>query len=600
MSKNNPYNLPPPWNPGYAVPQNVVDEGLERHGYVTQWAPRGSFDNPKVGHAGYAVPGYVREERYGQGAMTTRWAPRGTYAGPKVPHWLDHPSVRVVGRKPMPGGATKLKIETMAGVEQAVGGAGNAPITAYGLNAAKALIDTVKMMPPDLRKRQLKAALDKIDPKLWAKAEAGAAAETKLGVPADIALERGLGAAMSYGLSTELVALAKGKRPPERSQLGACLPCAATMLGEDPTRAGYCWIAQYVRASDGQTVPGHWERMRSGQTSCVGAQPAGVAAPTVRTGSSGGVTVTSTATGQVVTSTVRPAPAPTTFSASPKAEDQAFLHIGPFLIPTNVGGYRDHRTLTADKKAYVDQNIAIAAKAGGISIAEMKKGAYPFVRFKANNGEAWGLFYIESDGTQKTSRGTLLPKGTTVSYHKIAASQSGVGAYESLGWSLTGAISDVGGAIRDAAKYVGGGIASVFKKVWAGIKWVAIKVAKFVVEAVKWVAKQTCRLTTTPGVVQGAQAIAMAAPNPYTVGIAAGITVTKMICDKVYGSAEEKAAAEAAAAEAAAAEAAASAAAAAAAAAEAEAAEKRKKMMPLLLLGGAGVIGAVLFLGKKK
>jgi len=86
MSKSNPYDLPPPWNPGYAMPDNVVDEGLERRAYTTAWAPRGSFDNPKVGTAGYAVPQYVKDEGYGVGAMVTRWAQRGTYAGPAVPH----------------------------------------------------------------------------------------------------------------------------------------------------------------------------------------------------------------------------------------------------------------------------------------------------------------------------------------------------------------------------------------------------------------------------------------------------------------------------------------------------------------------------------
>lgn len=557
MSKSNPFDLPPPWNPGYQLPQNVDDEGLERHAYTTAWAPRGSFDDPKVGYAGYAVPGYVKDEGYGRGAMTTRWAARGTYYGPTIKHWLDKPSARVVGRKPMPGGATQLKIQMMAGVEQAVGGAGFAPITAYGLDAAKALIDTVKMMPPAERKRQLKLALDKIDPKLWSKAESGAEAEAKLGVPADIALERGLGAAMSYGLSAELVALAKGKRPPERSQLGACLPCAAAMLGDvAPTRAGYCWV--------GPATGGHWERMRTGQTTCADPQPAGVAAPTVRTGSSGGITITDSS-GNVV----QPFRPPTVAPTAPA--DQVFANIGPFLIPVTAGAWRDHRALTAEKKAYVDENIAIAAKAGGISLAEMKTGRYPFVKFKAGSAgqESWGLYYQEK------------PDGSTiVAYHKIPADQAS---------SLGGIIGDIGGAIKDAAAAVGGAIWDVLKKVWKGIKWVTMKVVHFVVDAAKWVAKMTCKLVSTPGVVQGSQAVAMAAPNPYTVGIAAGVTVTKMICDAASsGDADAKAAAEAAAA-----------AAAAQAQADAEAAAKRKAMLPILLIGGAGV-AAFLLLGKKK
>jgi hypothetical protein len=558
MSKTNPFNLPPPWNPGYALPQNVDDEGLERHAYTTSWAPRGSFDNPKVGTAGYAVPGYIKDEGYGAGAMTTRWAPRGKYYGPKVTHWLDKPSARVVGRTPMPGGETLLKIQTMAGVEQSVGGAGYAPITAYGLDAARAMIDAVKMMPPDERKRQLKFALDRIDPNLWSKAERGADAEAKLGVPAEIALERGLGSAMSYGLTAELVGLAKGKRPPERSQLGACLPCAAAagMLGALPFATMF----------------------------------------------------KSTATAKAA-----PAPAPSS---------QVFSHIGPFLIPVNQATWRDTKPLTAEKKAYVDQNIAIAAKAGGISIKEMKTGRYPFVKFKSGptGKEYWGLYYQES------------AKETVVSYRKMTPSQvkalgdddlgfEGLG-YEGLGWSIGGAISSVGsgiksaagavasgagavgGAVKDVAKAVGGAIWGVTKKVWKGIKWVTMKVVHFVVDAAKWVAKMTCKITSTPGVVQGAQAIATAAPNPYTVGIAAGITVTKMICDKVYGapgSAEEKAAAAAAAQAQAEAEALAAAQAAAAATAAAEAAARRKKMMPVLLIGGVGIAAAaVLLLGKKK
>jgi len=524
MSKSNPFDLPPPWNPGYEVPQNVTDEGIERRAYTTAWAPRGSFDDPKVGYAGYAVPEYVKEEGYGRGAMTTRWATRGTYFGPKVPHWIDRRTARVVGRKRLPGGATQLKIETMAGVEMGVNRDSSAPITVYGLESAKALIDTVKMMPPADRKRQLKLALNNIDPKLWSQAEAGAEAEAKLGVPADIALERGLGHAMSYGLSTELVALAKGKRPPERSQLGACLPCAAALLGDISSQ-----LAKMQNASMHASVS-------------------------------------------------TPAPA-----------DQVFANIGPFLIPVTAGAWRDHRTLSAEKKQYVDEHIAAAAKAGGISTAEMRTGKYPFVKFKAGptGNESWGLYYEQSGS------------GMIIAYHKVSSEIAALGEFqESLGLSIGGVVSSVGGALKDAAKAVGGAVLTVLKKVWKGIKWVTMKIVHFVVDAAKWVAKMTCKLTTTPGVVQGAQAVAMAAPNPYTVGIAAGITVTKMICDKVYGSAEEKAAAEAAAQ--AQAEAAAQAAAQAAADEEQRlrAEATRKKMMPILLLGGAG-LAAFLILGKK-
>ena len=58
------YNLPPPWDPGFALPQNVRDEGLQRRGFVTKQMPRGSYDNPSVGYGGFTVPQYVKDEGY--------------------------------------------------------------------------------------------------------------------------------------------------------------------------------------------------------------------------------------------------------------------------------------------------------------------------------------------------------------------------------------------------------------------------------------------------------------------------------------------------------------------------------------------------------
>lgn len=545
----NPYRLPPPWNPGYALPQNVDDEGLERRAYTTAWAPRGSFDNPKVGTAGYAVPQYVKDEGYGQGVMVTRWAPRGSYAGPAVPHWLDKQAAKVVGRKPMPGGATQLQIQTLAGTEMKATG-GEAPFTEYGVKSAAALIETVKMMPPDMRTKQLRKALDRIDPKLYSRGEQYANIEAKAGVPASIALERGLAVAMSHGIASELVAVGKGKKPEKKSQLGAvCYGCMAMLGDYPPVREGYCWVAATA------TVPGHWERARA--TGC--AQPqTGVtaAAPVVRTGTSapGGVTVTDAAGNVVRTAPPRPAPPP----APPS--DQKFLNIGPFLIPVNAGAWRDHRTLTDEKKAYVDQNLAIAAKAGGVSIKEMQTGKYPFVRFKAN-GEDWGLFCTISDGTQKTSRGTTIPAGTTIAYHKIAPSMLG---------SIVG---DIGGAIKDAAEWVGGAIASVFKKIWAGIKWVAAKVVDFVKDAAEWIKDKACDLFTSPvGQIAGAAAGAyVGGPT----GAQAGAMGAQMVAQACTGPQKPPDTPAA------------------------PAPAEGPSLMPILLIGGAG-IAAILLLGKKK
>ena len=513
----NPFRLPPPWNPGYALPQNVDDEGLERHAYTTAWAPRGSFDNPKVGTAGYAVPQYVKDEGYGVGAMVTRWAPRGSYPGPKVPFWLDKQSAKVVGRKRLPGGATQLQIQTMAGVE--ISKTGKAPFTNYGMKSAAALIETVKMMPPAMRTAQLRKAMEKIDPNLYARSEKLATAESKAGVPADVALERGIAAAMSQGIASELVELGRGKKPAKKSQLGAvCYGCATALGATGDTKAGFCWIPATA------TVPGHWERMQAGQDPSTCIQTEGGSLPTVRVGS--GTTV---------------APPPETQG------DQKFLLIGPFMIPVSAGQWRDHRPLTGDKKAWVDANVAQAAKAGGISVAEMQQGRYPFVRFKSDTGEPWGLYYeVKSDGT------------TLVSYHKETAE-----GLEGLG--------GLWGFVKDIARRVGGAIKDVFKKIWAGIKWVAVTVVDFVKDAAEWIKDKACDLFSSPlGQVAGAAAGA-------SVGGAAGAQAGAMgaqIAAQACASQEQQTAPPVT-------------------------PPQEPSMMPLLLVGGAG-IAALLILGKKK
>jgi hypothetical protein len=223
------YRLPPPWNPGYALPQNVEDEGLERHAYVTEWAPRGTFDNPKVGDGGYSLPGYVRAEQYGRGAYVTKWAPRGSYPGPSIPHWLDAAPRKLRPIKRAGGGKTKAFLHGLGASEARM--SGRAPLTEYANTLAYNLIDTVRMMPDAMRKKELRKALNAIDPKLYARAEKYAQEEERAGAPALVALQRGIARAAAEGLGTELVDLGKGKKPARQSQLGA----AMYGLGAAPT-----------------------------------------------------------------------------------------------------------------------------------------------------------------------------------------------------------------------------------------------------------------------------------------------------------------------------------------------------------------------------
>lgn len=413
---SNPYRIPPPWNPGYANPQNVDDEGLERRAFTTSWAPRGSFDNPKVGTAGYAVPGYVRDERYGQGAFVTKWAPRGTYYGPKVPHWIDEQASKVVARKPMPGGSTQLTIRTLAGLEEQTMGA--SPLTAYSHRSAAALIDTVRMMPDSMRTAQLRAMLDKIDPGLYARAEGLARAEQKAGVTPLVALERGLAAAMSVGLGKELVELGRSKRIGKRTQLGAI-----ATLGATPAE-GEC-------SADGKYIfrAGNWQRKTASDV----CGSTGTTTGTTRQGQGGA-------------------------KAAPVAQT-AFLHIGPFLIPMAARVTWHSKSLTEEQVNWLRGAGTATAKAFAdagwrpMSLRRvLNEGIFPLVKFTMPEGDPEagkefglyisGKFYEFGDYKMEWRPYTEPPKPEEKSWWKRAWQ-----------WIKKAAVAIVD-AVKDAAKWV--------------------------------------------------------------------------------------------------------------------------------------------------
>lgn len=228
MSKNF-YNLPPSWNPGYADPGSVLDEGLERRAFVTQQAPRGTFDNPSVGTAGYAVPRSIVAQGYGRGAAVTSWLPRG-YVGPGVPHWLDQQFSRITGEAPASNGGVKITMETL-GDSAPYGSAQSSVFTQYGRRAAAALISSVQRLPANKRAAAIRQAMDKVDPSLHARAGRYAERARAQGATAPAALAHGIAAAMTEGMLAELKRTGSSRTAPQRrSLLGlGCYGCAAAL-----------------------------------------------------------------------------------------------------------------------------------------------------------------------------------------------------------------------------------------------------------------------------------------------------------------------------------------------------------------------------------
>ncbi len=251
------YNLPPPWDPGFALPANVRDEGLERRAFVTKHMPRGTYDQPKVGTGGYAVPQYVMDEGYGQGTFTTKWRPRGTYDLP-VPHWLDKRS-KVIAESKEPGGGTKVTFAALSGTELP------ALYTDFGQRAAHIILSRVERVPAGGRKAALKAILDRIDPTLWKRVAELAIGIQKTGVSAPNALYPALAQAMSTGIAAEVVQAGLRRAAPQpRSLLG--LGCYRTALGALPGGGAAVWPG----TSSAEQIAGTTTRTPAGKVLQIG------------------------------------------------------------------------------------------------------------------------------------------------------------------------------------------------------------------------------------------------------------------------------------------------------------------------------------------
>ena len=234
------YGLPPPWDPGYALPGNVLDEGLRRRAFVTKQMPRGTYDHPAVGDGGYDVPQYVKDEGFGQGTYTTKWAPSGSYPGKAIPNWLNA-RPQLVADKRLPGGAQRLTIQRglpgLGGIQSEP--SLPSPFESYGQRAATALMNRMSTLPPAQRKTVLKATLDKVDPSLWRRTAEIAQRYVNQGMPPSQALHQGLARAMSTGIAAEIVNNGLRRSAPQpRSLLGlGCYGCAIALAGA-PTAMG--------------------------------------------------------------------------------------------------------------------------------------------------------------------------------------------------------------------------------------------------------------------------------------------------------------------------------------------------------------------------
>ncbi len=208
------YNLPNAWDPGFVLPDNVEDEGLERRGFVTKQMPRGSYDNPAVGTGGMVVPQYVSDEGYGQGTFTTKWQSSGTYSGPRIPHWLNQ-RPQVVREKKLPGGGRVVTVQALGDDDAPM----PTPFETYGQKAAQALISRVATLPPGRRQQAMRSIMDQVDKSLWKRTGDITRRYATQGVPVAQAFPVALARALSTGIAAELIDTGLRRAAPQAQSL---------------------------------------------------------------------------------------------------------------------------------------------------------------------------------------------------------------------------------------------------------------------------------------------------------------------------------------------------------------------------------------------
>lgn len=212
-----------PWNPGYALPSNVLDEAPDQNGaVVTTQAARGTiaafkpFPSRHPWSTGYAIPGYINAERPGGPVTVTPQAPRGTIAV-KQPGVFMQRATQARGLGSFDGGThgslTSFGEGSLGATETTsdVFGTKKDPILQYGAEAAKIIVTEVRKQPVAKRKEVMKEILDAIDTALWIRVEK--TAEKYANLTPQKALEKALQVELANSMVDDLIKLGRQKNP---------------------------------------------------------------------------------------------------------------------------------------------------------------------------------------------------------------------------------------------------------------------------------------------------------------------------------------------------------------------------------------------------
>lgn len=251
-----------PWIAGYAIPQNVLDEGFHRGAIVSKYRKRGTIDvpprNPRE-PGGYILPQSVRDEPLGQGVRTTHYRKRGTISGlvPEVVTARNHTGRVGIGGigifdSPLKGGRLGVLSGSSLGGNSVLGALGDAPgggrdgIAQFAKDAAGKIMADARTVPADLRSAFVQGVLATIDEKYPDQVEAKAAQLMKeKQYDAKTALQKGIAVVFANELLGELMQIGKTGQIPTSGLMG---------LGMCSAQAGLDGVFSTVKSAVKKTV----------------------------------------------------------------------------------------------------------------------------------------------------------------------------------------------------------------------------------------------------------------------------------------------------------------------------------------------------------
>jgi hypothetical protein len=203
------YNLPSPWNPGYALPDYVQSEPPGRGTFTTGYIERGTIDTLLPNIFGSPGEGGALKGKRGLGSLGG--CSLGDMVGP----------VSGLGSPAQPGTSILRSTGGKAPTALLKPGFRGDPIAAYGKTAAAKLVSSIQVLDPAVRSLALKAVLDQINPSLYPTiASKATALQKKTGIGAKVALERAMAASLANGFAAELVEAGKTGTVKMVSQVG--------------------------------------------------------------------------------------------------------------------------------------------------------------------------------------------------------------------------------------------------------------------------------------------------------------------------------------------------------------------------------------------